>query len=69
MMNRINAVFHVNIQPEIRMIGLVENIKFGTQIDNLEYKNKILYTPLRVLDIAKLLKWIFLEQNAKKSDT
>ena len=56
MMNRINAVFHVNIQPEIRMIGLVENIKFGTQIDNLEYKNKILYTPLRVLDIAKLLK-------------
>ncbi len=51
------------------MIGLVENIKFGTQIDNLEYKNKILYTPLRVLDIAKLLKWIFLEQNAKKSDT
>lgn len=54
--NRINSVFHVNLQPEIRMIGLVENIKTGTKIDKLEYKNKLLYTPLRVLDIAKLLK-------------
>lgn len=52
----INIVFHEEFHPEIRMIGLVEGIKIATQIDKIEYKNDILYTPLRVLNIAKLLK-------------
>lgn len=52
----INLVFHKTFQPEIRMIGLVEGIKTATQIDKIEYKDDVLYTPLRVLDIAKLLK-------------
>ena len=53
---KIRTTFGIDLQPEIRMIGLVENVKYGTQIDKLEYKDRILYTPLRVLDIAKLLK-------------
>lgn len=52
----INIAFKEEFQPEIRMIGLVEGIKTATQIDKLEYKDNILYTPLRVLEISKLLK-------------
>lgn len=56
MIEMINIAFNANFHPEIRMIGLVEGIKTMTQIDKYKYKNDILYTPLRVLDIAKLLK-------------
>ena len=53
---RINTVFKQDFKPVIRMIGLVEKMKTATRIDKLEYNNDILYTPLRTLDISKLLK-------------
>lgn len=56
LISRINSVFPVEFKPEIRMIGLVENMKTCTRIDKIEYFENILYTPLRVLDIGKLLK-------------
>lgn len=56
LISRINSVFPVKFKPEIRMIGLVENMKTCTRIDKIEYFENILYTPLRVLDIGKLLK-------------
>lgn len=55
-MEMINIAFNEDFHPEIRMIGLVEGIKTSTQIDKLEYKDDILYTPLRVFEISKLLK-------------
>lgn len=53
---RINTVFKQEFKPIIRMIGLVEKMKTATRIDKQEYNNGILYTPLRTLDISKLLK-------------
>ena len=56
MIEMINIAFKMDFHPEIRMIGLVEGIKSTTQIDKLEYKDNMLYTPFRVLEISKLLK-------------
>lgn len=55
LIKRINFAFHEAFVPEIRMIGLVEGIKTGTRIDDIKYIDDIFTTPLRNIDISKLL--------------
>lgn len=56
LIKRMEQAFPVNFDPEIRMIGLVEGIKTGTRIDDVTYNDGIFNTPLRYIEIAKLLK-------------
>ena len=55
LIQRMNYAFSESFKPEIRMIGLVEGIKTGTRIDDVSYRDGIFTTPLRYIEIAKLL--------------